>query len=411
MTKRKIIVCYDVEIDTEGWCEVVREALGTDSSLDDAYEVPSLSLGKIKSGIHDLFARRKQAREEGTWDEGGGLFDDAEILIIDYDLALSSDESPITAETVARLARAFTPCGAIVVLNQYRDIDLDLSLLGHPDSCADLNINSKSLDLKGLWSSTISGSFRPWHWPILPDAAHRQHSRVQQLLEGGLDQPILEFFGFDESVFRHMSRSSKGFLHPNPGSKWSAVTFLDFVSKSGNAIDPKDTDAIVERRTEKTHEAVARVAAARIAKWLERMVLAPQDILVDVPHLVERIPFLLTGDRNQIETWNATVDLTKVNGIDATSISEYAFKQKDWLSRPAFWWPRIDSDEGLTNKLLADTEGNPVDFVFQEDVSKFGRREDSKEFVAAFHSVYDRRYVSAAEDQNFSYAPSVRFAL
>ena len=41
---------------------------------------------------------------------------------------------------------------------------------------------------------------------------------------------------------------------------------------------------------------IERVAAARLGKWLERLVLPGQNVLVDAPHLVSRFPSLVAAD-------------------------------------------------------------------------------------------------------------------
>ena len=40
-------------------------------------------------------------------------------------------------------------------------------------------------------------------------------------------------------------------------------------------------------------EIIARVVAAYIDRWFRRDVLGPQEALVDLPHLLMRLPFLL----------------------------------------------------------------------------------------------------------------------
>ena len=52
---------------------------------------------------------------------------------------------------------------------------------------------------------------------------------------------------------------------------------------------------------------VARVAAGEVDRWVRRDLLGPQDLLVDVPHLLMRMPFLLGRDANEPERWNDAV--------------------------------------------------------------------------------------------------------
>ena len=46
------------------------------------------------------------------------------------------------------------------------------------------------------------------------------------------------------------------------------------------------------------------VVLSPIFKWLERVVLPGQEILVDAPHLISRFPSLLTCDTPDINDWN-----------------------------------------------------------------------------------------------------------
>lgn len=259
-----------------------------------------------------------------------------------------------------------------------------------------------------MWFHPFAG-YRPWAWPLLGRAAERQRARVAALA-GRLNDPVFEVLGFPDGIATRMSRSSLAFL--GPGDRPEGVTVRDFVTESGNGAEPRD----VEAKIGLNDRIVARIAAARLSKWLERMVLASQDILVDAPHLVERMPVLLAGDRGDEAAWQATVNLEEPAGLDLDAVASYRIEAEDWLSRPAFWWPLIDDDEGLRARRLADARGNALSLVFREDVSNFGPSNESREFVAAFHSAFDRRWAAAPGSPDYpgadvGYGPSVRFAM
>lgn len=401
MTKMRILICDDDERRVDAW----RQALLSVDQVRNEFDVEAPAKSDVRDWIDELSARRKALRSNEPRENGPCSFDEADIVVVDYDLMFLGDDqnTEITAETVSHLARAFADCGAIVVLNQGARCDFDLTLKGHPESRADLNIPGDRLANEGLWAQPFSG-FRPWYWPLLSRAAERQLARVDEIAER-LDTPIFAHLGFPEAIENRISRSALAFLGSETPPR--DVTFRQFVTDSGNGADARDVDTGIG-----AHDRIAaRIAAARLSKWLERMVLASQDILVDAPHLIERMPFLLSGDRNNIESWQETVDIENPSGICLDLVEKYRFGADNWLSRPAFWWPEVDDDETIRQMMLDDHNGNPLDLVFREDVSNFGPRAESREFVAAFHSAFDRRWVAEPREMHMAYAPSVRFAI
>ena len=226
------------------------------------------------------------------------------MFVIEYNLLdAPAGKGLVTGERVSYLARCFSECAFIIGVNQFGENPFDLTLRGHLESYADLNVGSVQLDNVGLWSDEKKG-FRPWYWPVVPCSAESSRQRVRDVREH-IDEPISKALGL-ESIMRAIPRSALGFLGKAPKN----CTFRDFVLKSGNGIKGKYRNI--------GENAIANIAAARISKWLERLVLPGQDILVDAPHLVYRYPSLLQGDREAIDTWNRTTtfDSTGSRGID-----------------------------------------------------------------------------------------------
>ena len=106
-------------------------------------------LRDAKEEVELLERRRRSARTGDHPDEGNSSFDDADILIVDYDLTASGEQQGGPAETgerVAYLARCYSKCGTIVALNQYNvTATFDLSLIGHISSFADINISGDQI--------------------------------------------------------------------------------------------------------------------------------------------------------------------------------------------------------------------------------------------------------------------------
>lgn len=362
MKKKEILICDDVPSDRNRW----KKRLEAIPAVRDAFEVKTVEENAFKDILTDLEKRRRTARKNHSAavpgsDWGKNPFDNVAILIIDYDLLLFNKEDYITGKGVAYLARCYSRCGLIIALNQYGNNNFDLSLKGNPASFADLNMGSKQLANPGLWSEPWEG-FRPWSWPMLPQALKAFESRVKELLDGNLDKPILEFLEFPEEVSETPPRSIKEFL--GCGDTPQSMKFREFVGNTGNGLRRKD-EALDD-------ESIARIAATRISKWLERMVLSGQDVLVDAPHLVSRFPSLLTGDRNKRQTWDQTASFKGVDslGLRHRQIQDFRFEKQDWLSRPAWFWGRLSNYDKIAEVADPWSTEQP-DLVFCEDMSKF----------------------------------------
>ncbi len=410
-----VVVCDDIQDRRDAWMDAVRRHL-------DGREVVGLDREAFLEGLKVLDARRREARqrplEVGFPDDC--IFDRAALLLVDFDL-IEFDES-VTGEMVSYLARCYSTCGAIIGLNQFGESPFDLTLIGHPDSFADLNLGGRQLFNPGLWSDEFVG-FRPWSWPLLRSVAERLEWRSNELIDK-LDQRVLEYFGL-ASFAAQIPRASKEFLGVTQRAE--DVTFEGFVTTSGNGLHPKDRPS--------STEALARIASARLSRWLERLVLAGQEVLVDAPHLVLRVPELLRGEEAIADSWNAatTLDVTKLElAVEMDALREFQFAQSDWLSRPAWYWFSVRDSDRVRNfaKDLRPDDG----FVFCEDVSRFLVREAAREFVSDVASPYVRRYAvdlespettrfldaergkanwddDSTDPSEMDYRPAVRFAL
>ena len=401
--KRKIVICDDSS-DAGGAYKKRLEKLDV---VQKNFEEPRLvNKDELEQAVQQLENRLKLAStgEISNYpsdDEEANIIDDAALLVIDY--ALLDLNSSATGERIAYLARCYSKCGFIVALNQfppYVDETFDLTLRGHLESYADLNIPSDSLSNPGLWSETWDG-FRPWNWPLLPDAIDRLEHRVDEL-RGNLDKKILEFFDFKGTKALTLPRSTIEFLSRE---KPEETIFQDFVDNegSGNGLRGRKERPIND-------EAVARIAAARISSWLENAILPSQNILVDAPHLISRYPSLLGDKANDIDTWNRTASFLKPDKLGLNQIIEPAYFQRNyWLSRPAWFWVDLSNNEGIEEVRSPWTATMP-DFVFAEDISRFVQSAEARSFVADLESPFVRRHVKYLEGQ-ILYTPTVRFSL
>lgn len=409
----RVVVCDDERARAAEWAEAARRGAG--GVIDE----PSLlEKTQFREAMDLLRARQKAARSGYPPPSEASEMDDISILIIDYDL-LDFDESGIeTAESVAYLARCYSSCGFIVTLNQFGSNTFDLSMIPRFESFSDLNIGSAQLANVGLWRTAFKG-FRPWHWPLIPQAARRLAGRTDSL-RPHLDQPILAALGFTSTATAALHRTVAELLG---NGDIENVTFRDFVLASGRGLRLRDKLA--------DDVAVARIASARIAQWLEQAVVSGQDTLVDAPHLIRRLPSLARGDPAEIDTLNGAA-LVEVGAndlaIDAARIESHRLQAGEWLSRPVWFWPDVSLDETIPEVASPWTAPSvPVEFC--EDVSQFVPADACVQFATALESPFRRRYVvnresewarqlladvavnSAADFRSVSYQPALRMAL
>lgn len=398
----RVIVCDDEPATAEQWTSEIKDALP-----EGQYELaPVPSNNDIKKAIQVLL-RRKASKHERTVCADDCLFDKADVLILDYDLFHVDDQNTrYTGEGVARLARVHSECGLIIVLNQFLDAQFDLGLRGHIDSFADLNLEGDLVGRDGLWKKGPWTEFRPWSWPVIHDSAKRFRVRETVLTEtSALDRSITEAVGMRASDAARLSDTAFGFFAPDARDfeNLAKVTFAEFIAGNASGIESEGGSALLDTDP----AACARVASSRIAKWLEREVLGPQDVLVDVPHLLQRCPYLLAGDISDLNTWNAALFNGQASIIDAVPQDAW-FADDRWLDRPALWWPRVEANEAV-RKLRGNFDfANAPDFVFLEDASRFATIAEATEFRSGFHNAYDRRYLMKFD--SIRYAPQRRLA-
>lgn len=408
--KKKIFILDD----EKGFIERLKAQLDKLPSVRTAFDVVACSPEEFISELRILEDRQRAIRDDAELPKARSLvFDAADILVVDYDLAklLEGIDLPVgvpTGERVAYLARCFSKCGVIIALNQFNEAGqplFDLTLCGHPRSFADLNLGSKELQNPGLWASEWDG-YRPWHWPLLPDAVDCFERRTAKLAKAGLEISIFGHIELPSYLPGVMPIEILQWLAP-----WSkkvedvtSVTFADFLKKSQHGLDVKD------HKVTSTPYA-SRVASARVGKWLERLVLGGQGILVDAPHLVCRFPSLLKGkSKHTRENLNLTCKVGhQANSIiEERHIKSCRFKAVDWLSRPAWFWDQVRSEDQIV-EVKEPWKKVELDCRFCEDLSAFVSEKKCHEFSADTPGTYTRRYI--AKLAQVDYSPEMKLAL
>ena len=372
---------------------------------------------EIRRELQILHEKRRQSVGGGGEEDNGGIteLDDTDVLVVDNDLFDLDEFVDMSAEGVAARVLVYAKCAYVVVLNLNPDTDFDLSLLGHPTSKADLHVNDHFVSNPGLWMECPREeyAFRPWTWPLLASQADLQRARAEELervfAQGNADVPILEYFSFNETARSRLSRSTRGFLHPRKDLR--EVSFKDFISDNAEAIDVKDAEAAIRGENVGV---IARICARRLSKWLSHFVLGPQDILIDLPHLIGEFPFLIPAEqRGEIDFWNsfAKLEIPPLREL-VEDVSPALFQLSNWFDRPVFWKEHFDTDENIDRLVEAASE----DFdwpVFCEDASAFFPAEVCKEFVAGYHAASDNRFVRWFDDNQevINYGPHSRLAM
>jgi hypothetical protein len=415
-----IIRIYD---DEQGFCVQVKRSLEAIEQVNKNFRIELLGPEDFKQTLDDLQERRKSARQSDAAEVGNrrrsgyaNPLDETDIFIVDFDL-LNFRDGFVTGEEVAYLARCYSRCGLVIAVNQFIRLGenyFDLTLKGHLDSYADLNLTIPQLKNPGLWVDQWKEKiFRPWYWPSLPNALKALDKRVRAIASGdSLDAPILEFLGVPEEIADTLPRSTRAFLGAEEDTR--KVTFRQFVESSSNGLRDRDYAA--------GDQFVARIAAARVHKWLERAVLPGQDILVDAPHLVSRFPSLLKSKTRSVEDFDgmAVLNESAEEYLNTDPIKKHRFRKKDWLSRPV-WFASLISTEERIQEVARPWDSDMPEFVFCEDVSRFLPRHATKEFIADFASPFARRFIvdtRAREGKEYAsalrqvrYVPSLRLSL
>jgi hypothetical protein len=442
-----VLVCDDDARRAQEYRALIERAGG------DRVAVSAATLAEDTSAEEGLLSLRdatKQLKEKTAYfvtpdsvteDEphhDNSIFDSYDVLVIDNDLELLEGNRP-TAEVFLGQIRAFTDCCYTVVLNKNPETDFDLNLRGDIATKADLGINKSFLELPWLWSNDGAlgtnhryCGFRPSYWPTIANFVGMRRAQLKEI-SSRLDESIIGYFRLDsDDVWDRLSRNAVARICPGSSSEARETTFRDFFRHSAVSLREQDRKKILgdfsweeerglspndaakqrERIAGRADKIIARVVAAELSLWLQVDVLGPQDPLVDLPHLLERMPFLLDGPKDDLETWNCAAKSSQapfglIPDLYQRLLAPKRFSRADeWLGREAWFWPMLDGDEELAELMLADE--TCLRFFFCEDTSRFEEADQTREFVCDFNNIWDRRHISMLP--SIEYAPKSRLA-
>lgn len=370
---------------------------------DDNPEIADRLATKVRSGYDkaNVTVVKREAfqeligllnRRRAAWraDEGDMALtestdvDEADVIVVDYDLLLYSEEADTTGSRLAYLLRCFTTCGLIIVLNEYGNNSFDLSLRSPSLDFADLHLGDVQIGNPGLWTDSFEG-YRPWHWPALPNARVDFEKCIEDVREN-LDAPILDFLGLERFVDWLPKRAHDFFLG---SGTMETARFSTFVKRARSGLESKD---------ELPPDYTARVAAARLIALVNGLILPEQSILVDAPHLVSRFPSLVRDGYQNIDGWNRLCDPVneEIDGLLADVLTEHRFERQHWLWRPVWYWPDISRDERIP-EVKDPWTVKDVDWVFCENISRFVPIALAEDFRADVSPPFDKRFVFKSE--------------
>jgi hypothetical protein len=385
----------------------------SDSAPTGSVEIEKNDRDETRRAVRALDEMRKEMRKQKKVVKlrGAELFDDADIVFVDYDLLTLEETTALTGEDIAYLLRCFATCGIVVLLNP-PDLGtnfFDLRLRRPFESWADVVLGADQLENSWLWAKKPSG-FAPWLWPNLPDAVSRRRKQIKEA-EGALDKSVLDLVGIPAEA-----RIAMDHIMGEPVAASARDQFYslrDFVIDSNYCVHRKDRKDAKEA-FEQDDQRVAHIGASRLSMWLEHVVLPTQSVLIDAPHLVSRLPGLLAGPLKNRTTWNRVCRRDHESLKDVLNerpLNAFRMKKQHWLSRPAWFWPLIAGAASYSELAAVDE----VPFVFCEDTSVFVDRDDAHRFVADVPAPAGFRFVEKPKStkgiKQPDYRPSVRLSM
>lgn len=415
MTRRKVLVCDDDGRRVLDWAKRLHEM----PEVADRFNVeplPPADFAAAYAALKERRQRRRSGQAPGDQLDKAAVLDNVAALLVDFDLtpdrtartgrpedaegdeAVESELNGEFGDTFAYLARCYSTAGYIVVVNQrYQESTFDLTMALFALSPADLNVAATDLQRTELWlgrsAPPDARRFRPSHWPRLLDAPGRLEELIGQ---ADLDAPVLAALGLDGDIQGAFTQDQLDPLGDNPYE----ATYRDVATNSAFGLLPKDV--------QDDPEVLKRIAAAGVQRWLERVVLPSQNVLVDAPHLAQRHPGLVLHSPDE-QSWDALADLAvdpADAGLDTAALAPAVLPACGWLSRPVWSWPAASAIAAGARRATADSVK-----VFCEDVSAFVPLLEATEFVSSVPGAYRQRFVYELDDEeedSVDYRPSGR---
>lgn len=399
-----VVICDNDLVRVDDWRDRIADHLGAGAVVT---ALPPAAFGRA---VNALNGRVRAAKATASMDDDdasvsmddddASVLDGADVLVLDSDLTPDPDSDAgddpngdvdkylvgEVGQDVARLARAHSRVGAIVVVNQVvKRRTFDLTMTRWRTGIADAYITHDDIDNPGLWQGPGGGMFRPSMWPILA----RLPGAVTTFASGiGLDSTVLDALdlsgggGGDTSLtFRQLEALAQDVEDP------SAISVRDVALSPalGIGLQPKDDEV---------DDQLLMIGVWGVRRWLERVVLPSQSEIIDVQHLLQDRPWL-AADRGDITAWNSDPRLwaTEVPGLFPDAVNEPA----SILLGRQVWNVRSLPAESAAEHFI-----RPDDPVFCEDTSRFVAVADAHSFESDLDGPFSTRYVEKLGDVDYT---------
>lgn len=399
---RQTVVLFD---DDQSRLRRWEELLNGIDGFSDRFDTQAQETDDFASVFEALKERQLKSRDgERASRDDASILDGADIVVVDFDLTPGPGHTHELEQNTLKtlrgsfgdkfvyLTRCYTSAAATVLVNQtFFQPTFDLTLRQFETSYADLNISDRDLRNPRLWwGDTAPGEFRPWHWPRLATRAGHLR-RIAEKID--LNARVLQTLGLD-SPDTYDSFDPRQLDALGPGdpreATFGSLTAAD--AKFGRLTDKEQIDPAAQRG----------FAASAVTHWLERDVLAAQNILVDAPHLAQRRPNLLR-DGSSIEDLSLLSDLRVQDELDTVldldSLAGAHTPASEWVDRPVWLWPACPPGGSAE-----------FDYYFCEDTSRFVEFDAAREFRSDVPGPFRTRFVEEITAGGFDvdYRPNGR---
>lgn len=369
--------------------------------------------------VSALYAREQHIRGGGdplTEDEVGILesVNTTDVVILDSDLSPSpedlasldsSDRETISqvlrngyGDAVARQIRSYTDAGLIVVVNMFwsrhsESRVFDLTMMQDANSFGDINVSAAELGDKTLWfaSEEQDQTYYPWSRPSI-DAAYSV-VRSSEAAIGDLNARVLDSLGL--TAGRLLRNQRDLFEDRNP----SDVTFNDLCS---TRLGFRYSGAPTSGLTEHAQGAKVHMAASVLRRWLQRVVVPPQNVFADAPHLYLRLWTLMGEEVGDLAAWNQLPSITWASASSLSAAPALAAKLSPFVTVPVF---EIDEALPIARAAIAPSSSLVESLAFAEDTRTFVDEDEVEAFSSDIPGPSGRRYVQVLDGIGYEPAP------
>jgi len=413
VTIQRVMICDDNSERIKTWEAKVRVALGSD------VEIVSITQTNLALLVSALYAREQQIRGGGeplTDIESQMLtqVDGTDVVILDSDLSPSPEDLATLdsaerqtisqvlrngyGDAVARQIRSYTDAGLIVVVNMFwsrhsESRVFDLTMMQDVNSFGDINVSAAELGDKSLWTASErqDGSYYPWSRPSIDVALDVVRSSEKAIVN--LDAAVL---GSLSLTAHRLLRSQRDLFEDRNADEF---TFDDLCSsRLGFRYVGNPASGLAEH----SQRARIRMAASVLRRWLQRIVMPPQNVYADAPHLYLRLWTLMGPEVDDLAAWNSLSNITWSSCPDLSAAPALANELRPFLINPAF---DIDLALPIARGKFTPPSSLMGSLAFAEDTRTFLAEDYVEAFSSDIPGPSGRRHVQVLEGVGYEPAP------